>query len=102
MATRADFFEFAGLHQRAGFGLELGVAGGGFLQRCLKHTGMFMYGVDSWDTSGHGVDEYRQALKITAIENPRRTCLLRMQEHEACPLFPDSFGLSSVGFDFGL
>ena len=85
MKTRADFFEFAGLHGVQGVGLELGVASGGFLYLAEKHTSpeLKLIGVDSWEGE-RGLIEYRNALLLC---DPAKTRLVRMTESQAAALF---------------
>jgi Methyltransferase domain len=71
-------------------GIELGVASGGFSARLLASPNLLhLYSVDMWSGDrGHGVEEYKSAIRALMPFRDRNTCL-RMTFDEALDLFPD-------------
>jgi hypothetical protein len=78
-----------------GVGIELGVAKGWFSHQLLLNSKLaHLFSVDRWDGDrGHGLDEYKAALRLLLPMRERSTCL-RMFFDEALDLFPDGY------FDF--
>ena len=82
---------------RAGNGIELGVAQGVFSEMIFKELspdGFYLYSVDMWaGDRGHDINEYREAV-VRLDPWKRSNTILKMSFDEALPLFADNF------FDF--
>jgi Methyltransferase domain len=87
--------DIARLLKPGGIGVELGVAAGDFSARILEKSDIgFLFSIDMWaGDRGHGVDEYKLAIRRLYPHRTRNTPL-RMRFDEALDLFPDGY------FDF--